>query len=160
MSIGKPFVGLSFCVDSKLSIASCLCINAESPTFSSRLCLSIELQCFYGTNWTASMLSSIEKCQGLKIGIEWPKESSHFISISEPICMQQCSLRQDVKVLLTGFTLFICRKNTRWHAETGLTMSMCTCNLLLWQIRSKKVLFRNRYQICLNDTQPYSWYSL
>ncbi len=48
--------------------------------------LSMELQHFNGTDQTASMLSSIQKCQVLKFGIEWPKEVISPASVSYYTC--------------------------------------------------------------------------
>ncbi len=77
---------------------------------------------FYGTDRTASILSSIEKCQVLKFGIDSPKEFVSSASVGQYTCSMLC---QNLKALLIGCVLVFCSKNIRLQRETSLTRSVC-----------------------------------
>ncbi len=48
--------------------------------------LGIELQYFYGIDWTASILLKTEKCQASKFSIKWPNELISSASVSQYTC--------------------------------------------------------------------------
>ncbi len=81
--------------------------------------------------------------------------------------MQHCLLCQNLIVPLTGCALVFCRKNSRLHQKTGLTISMC--NVIFCSNRGDKIGIEKsvaqgsvlklrywhgyQYRMFLNDTQ-------
>ncbi len=96
------------------------------------------------------------KMSGMEIWRQMTKWVN-IIYITKPVCMQHAWLCQDLILLLIGCTLVFCRKNTRSHPETGLTMHLCNvifCQNRLDKINIKKSIIQD---LVLRSTYRY-WY--
>ncbi len=130
--------------------------------------LGIILQYFYGTDRTASILSSNEKCQVLKFGIEWPKELISSASVSKyPGSMLVVPKSNNTVDWLCTCVL---QEKHQITPRDRADREYVQCSHLSKQIGKKIVIERSmlqelvlkstywywyRYWIFLNDIQPY-----